>query len=794
MELREKGTRLSLIEAARTMLADSLLPTVFWAEAVNTACYVLNRVLVTKPHNKTPYELILQTSKHKFLETFWMFCPQETNGNTGLKKNVDAGQSKENNVSTKQYIVFPLWSSISSKYKSSDETNEDDTADDATGEKPIQKPASKNQQTLKNLLDKMMDQEKEAKEQSNTVRKDFEAQCNRQNLSGKTIRASSTNNFNTVSTPVNTAGASRIFGDVGSSFFQTGIFGSAYDDDDLDTCNSPYVGQVVSAEADFNNMEPSTVEPTKIAQALNDESWVEAIQEELLQFKIQKVWTLVDLPYGKKAIGTKWVYRNKKDERGIVVRNKARLVAQGYKQEEGIDYDEVFAPVARIEAIRFQMSSMGELTFFLGLQVKQKEDGIFISQDKYVGEILKKFGILCKKQIMVANSTTEADYIAASHYYGQNPVFHSKTKHIEIRHHFIRESYKKRLIEMVKIHTNSNVADLLTKAFDVRRFNFLVASIGKRGRDTKIPQSGGPLIKVGDEAVHKELGDRMERAATTASSLEVEHDSDAQTRFEAASKSPMTHLSQELTHLEVGRTIVDFLNTTHIKYALTENPTIYVSLIHQFWETASATTNQNGEMEITATIDGRLKTVTEASIRRHLKLEDSAGINSLPNAEIFEQLALMGISKGYTGVDTALFPTMIVQGQTLQGEGSTIPVDSHNTPTVAPSISQPTFTTPITTPETSPSKITSSPSLSSPIQQSPPSMHTTHDAKEPDHMNGYSKTRKKTVKIGQTRTRERKSTQRAGSFLQKGQKLCELRGDPTAKINLPMIEGMKGRD
>ncbi|GKB23646.1 putative reverse transcriptase domain-containing protein [Tanacetum coccineum] len=76
------------------------------------------------------------------------------------------------------------------------------------------------------------------------------------------------------------------------------------------------------------------------------------MQEELLQFKIQKVWTLVDLPSGKKAIGTKWVYRNNKDERGIVVRNKARLVAQGYKQEEDIDYDEVFPPIARVEAIR----------------------------------------------------------------------------------------------------------------------------------------------------------------------------------------------------------------------------------------------------------------------------------------------------------------------------------------------------------------------------------------------------------------------------------------------------------
>ncbi|GKC54917.1 retrovirus-related pol polyprotein from transposon TNT 1-94, partial [Tanacetum coccineum] len=82
------------------------------------------------------------------------------------------------------------------------------------------------------------------------------------------------------------------------------------------------------------------LEPTSIAKALEDPDWVAAMQEEMQQFINQKVWKLVPLPNGKNAIGTKWILKNKRDARGIVVRNKARLVAQGHRQEEGIDYDE----------------------------------------------------------------------------------------------------------------------------------------------------------------------------------------------------------------------------------------------------------------------------------------------------------------------------------------------------------------------------------------------------------------------------------------------------------------------
>ena len=94
------------------------------------------------------------------------------------------------------------------------------------------------------------------------------------------------------------------------------------------------------------------IELKKIEEALHDPNWMNSMQEELTQFERNKVWKLVPKLEGKSVIGTRWVFRNNLDEHGNITRNKARLVAQGYKQEEGIDYDETFAPVARLESIR----------------------------------------------------------------------------------------------------------------------------------------------------------------------------------------------------------------------------------------------------------------------------------------------------------------------------------------------------------------------------------------------------------------------------------------------------------
>ncbi|GKB05863.1 retrovirus-related pol polyprotein from transposon TNT 1-94 [Tanacetum coccineum] len=131
----------------------------------------------------------------------------------------------------------------------------------------------------------------------------------------------------------------------------------------------------------------NVIESKNINKALKDESWVIVMQEELNQFISNDVWELVPNPMDMTIIGTKWVFRNKLDENGVVSRNKARLVAQGYNQQEGIDYDETYAPVARLESIRILLAYACALDFKLfQMDVKSAFLNGFINEEVYMAQ------------------------------------------------------------------------------------------------------------------------------------------------------------------------------------------------------------------------------------------------------------------------------------------------------------------------------------------------------------------------------------------------------------------------
>ncbi|GJV89906.1 hypothetical protein Tco_1533844 [Tanacetum coccineum] len=452
----------TLIEAARTMLVDSKLPTTFWVEAVSTACYVHNRVLVVKPHNKTPYELfrgfkpalsfmrpfgchvtILNTldSLGKFdgksdegffvgyslsskafrvyntrtrrveenlhigfLENKpmiegngpkWLFdidsLTQSMNYvpvTAGTISNDFAGTSEEN---SQDCIVMPIWKDTSYFDSPTKDVNngEPKTADDA--KKQVEDGLNNKNAKQERFADDSSTKDTNVVGQHvNTASPDVNIVSLKLNVVGPSVNAASLNEHDSpedmftmgvssiletthIESFIPTTPSTRIhkdhpidnvIGDVKSTVqtrrmtkptSEQGFLSDVYEQKTHDTLNTYLYACFLSQ-----------IEPTSIAKALSDSSWVEAMQEELLQFKLQQVWILVDLPSGKRAIGTKWVFRNKKDERGIVIRNKARLVAQGHRQEEGIDYEEVFALVARIEAIRLFLayaSFMGFLVY-----------------------------------------------------------------------------------------------------------------------------------------------------------------------------------------------------------------------------------------------------------------------------------------------------------------------------------------------------------------------------------------------------------------------------------------------
>ncbi|GJW80366.1 putative ribonuclease H-like domain-containing protein [Tanacetum coccineum] len=305
--------------------------------------------------------------------------PKSTRANTsaGTQDSTTVGNSELEDESAQEYCVLPSWSSYSSTIKSLKVKNGDKKSHEDDALKSKQKPVDMEEQAFLEDLERLKRQEKEADDAAEVLRKELDKSTKDLLQKAGSDKATSTNSVSTASTLVSTASA-----------FSTGGPSADYDDSQIPALeniyknpseevfiNSSYDDE--GAEADFTNLENT------VNFKLDKSSRAHAL------FKLQKVWILVDLPKGKREIGTKWVYRNKNDERGVVVRNKARLVALGYRQEEGIDYEEVFALVARIEAIRIFLAFASYMGFVV-YQMDVKSTFLYgtIDEEVYVSQPL----------------------------------------------------------------------------------------------------------------------------------------------------------------------------------------------------------------------------------------------------------------------------------------------------------------------------------------------------------------------------------------------------------------------
>ncbi|KAJ3709158.1 hypothetical protein LUZ61_012863 [Rhynchospora tenuis] len=519
----------TLQELARTMLHEFAVPKFLWAEAVNTACHVVNRACIRSKLKKTPFELWFgRTPNISYFRVFGSKCfvldetPKVTKFDAKSTTGIFVGYSS----TSKAYRVYLPSSrivveSVNVKFdeNANKKAKEGISSVGAQGEMQAQEEAQSqdiefqpNQSQPPVIIEKPL------------TRMD-------DNLIGGANHEENSNSENQDDTPHNEPQQDS----------QPG-----YEPPEmLREVSSHPLSNVIGDPREEANVDPN---------------WIFAMQEELNQFERNQVWELVPLPSGKQVIGTKWVFRNKLDEYGNVVRNKARLVAQGYKQQEGINFEETFAPVARLESIRMLLAFAANKGFTLfQMDVKSAflngwiEEEVFVQQPPgfvdhfkpdhvfklhkalyglkqaprvwygrqteldlvgytdadFAGDRLdcKSTSGTCqflggslvswssRKQTSVALSTAEAEYVAAGSCCTQilwmmqtlrdyelvfqkvpilcdntsailiskNPILHSRTKHIEIRHHFIRDHVEKGDVELIHVDTKDQIADIFTK-------------------------------------------------------------------------------------------------------------------------------------------------------------------------------------------------------------------------------------------------------------------------------------------------------------------------------------------
>ncbi|GJW98672.1 integrase, catalytic region, zinc finger, CCHC-type containing protein [Tanacetum coccineum] len=486
----------TLVEAARTMLSAAKVPLFFWAEAIATACFTQNRSLVIPRHEKTPYHIInARKPSVKFFHIFGSLCYIIRDGENldKMKEKGDAcifvgysTQSKAYRVFNKRtriivetiHVNFDELPQMASDHVSSDPVPQCSTT---VLEQDSLSPGPQSQENVPQVAETVTT--------SNELELLYSLMFS-EILNGtspvvsKSSAVHATDNLDklpTVTAPENIIQA------------ETNTENAQFDEDEFINIFSTPVqeqGETSSRHVDSSNMHTfyqhhpsaqrwtkdhpleqvignpsqsirtrrqletdgemcmfaltvSRTEPKNIKEAMADSAWIESMQEELHQFDRLDVWELVDRPLCKNVINLKWLWKNKRDEENTVIRNKSRLVAKGYAQKEGIDFEESFAPVARLEAIdckthintdkvyRLKKALYGlkqaprawydELSNFLVSKGFSKGSidptlfnppsprGYLINQAKYAQEILKKHGMTSCDSIGTPMATKHLD-------------------------------------------------------------------------------------------------------------------------------------------------------------------------------------------------------------------------------------------------------------------------------------------------------------------------------------------------------------------------------------------------
>lgn len=321
----------TLQEMARAMIHGNQVPKRFWAEALNTACYIVNRVYVRRETSKTPYELWKgKTPNLSYFHVFGCRCfilnDKDYLGKFDSKS--DEGMFLGYSESSMAYRIFNKRScavveSVNVVFDDLTVSNKGNRKSDSDSE--TETPGS--------------EAEKADSEIEETKDNESEPEISHSDLHG-TLTVHKNHSASDIIgklTERKTRGVQIDFKKLHSNFA---------------------IWETVQFECFV-----SSIEPKNHVEALEDDFWIRAMEEELEQFERNQVWELIKRPEDINILGTKWIFKNKIDESGVVVRNKARLVAQGYTQIEGVDFEETFAPVARLKSIRLFLGMACILNF-----------------------------------------------------------------------------------------------------------------------------------------------------------------------------------------------------------------------------------------------------------------------------------------------------------------------------------------------------------------------------------------------------------------------------------------------